>query len=67
LEFDERVLRIGDDAAVRVAATVDFPREFPVTDESPLRLSVRKLGAKKVFRWYGGGGGAEDEKREASA
>jgi len=50
-----------------VAATVDFPREFPVTDESPLRLSVRKLGAKKVFRWYGGGGGAEDEKREASA
>jgi hypothetical protein len=50
LEFDERVLRIGDDAAVRVAATVDFPREFPVTDESPLRVRVRKLGASSSRR-----------------
>lgn len=55
LEFDEKVLRLGPDCALRLAASVDFPREYPPRrdDEGGLRLNVKKLGVKKCFRWYG--------------
>lgn len=55
LEFDEKVLRLGPDCALRLAASVDFPREYPpprLDDEGGLRLNIKKLGVKKCFRWY---------------
>lgn len=55
LEFDEKVLRLGPDCALRLAASVDFPREYPPPrhdDDGALRLSIKKLGVKKCFRWY---------------
>jgi len=53
LEFDEKILRLGPDCALRRAASVDFPREYPLPeiDEGPLRLKIKKLGVKKCFRW----------------
>jgi len=53
LEFDEKILRLGPDCALRLAASVDFPREYPLPeiDEGPLRLKIKKLGVKKCFRW----------------
>lgn len=53
VEFDEKILRLGDDCALRLAASLDFPREFPPPrDQGPLQLNVKKLGVKKRFKWY---------------
>ena len=38
LEFDETLVRLGRDCALRMAASVDFPREYPARG-SGLRLT----------------------------
>ena len=53
LEFDETLLTIGRDCALRVAANLDFPREYPPsTRGGGPRLDVRNLGVKFRKRWY---------------
>ena len=53
LEFDETLLTIGRDCALRVAANLDFPREYPPsTRGGGPRLDVRNLGVKVRKRWY---------------
>ena len=54
LEFDEKILRFGPDCALRMAASLDFPREYPPPqpEDGPVRLNIKKLGVKKCFRWY---------------
>jgi len=52
LEFDETLLRIGQDCALRVAANLDFPREYPASKGSGPRLDVRNFGVKFRKRWY---------------
>ena len=51
LEFDETLVRLGRDCALRMAASVDFPREYPARG-SGLRLDVRNFGVKFRKRWY---------------
>ncbi|KAJ7534089.1 hypothetical protein O6H91_13G079100 [Diphasiastrum complanatum] len=50
LEFDEHVVQIGKYTRLRVAAAVEFPRQFPVEKgENPLRIEVRRLGLKTTI------------------
>ena len=51
LEFDETLVRLGRDCTLRMAANVDFPREYPARG-SGLRLDVRNFGVKFRKRWY---------------
>lgn len=47
LEFDEHVVNIGQNTKLRVAASVDFPRQFPLkAGEQPIRVHVNRLGVK---------------------
>jgi hypothetical protein len=51
VQFDEHVVRIGEFTTMRVAAALDFPRQFPLEDgEQPVKLRVTRLGIKsKIF------------------
>lgn len=58
LEFDERMLSLGETTAagvksastMRLSATAQLPREWPVKDEQPLvRLSLNKLALRVVI------------------
>jgi hypothetical protein len=51
VQFDEHVVRIGEFTTMRVAAALDFPRQFPLEDgEQPVKLRVTRLGLKsKIF------------------
>ena len=52
LELAEQSVRIGRDTVLRVAATVDLPREFPLPeDEPPFRLNLDKLAIKSRLRY----------------
>jgi len=52
LELAEQSLRLGRDTVLRVAATVDLPREFPLPeDEPPFRLNLDKLAIKSRLRY----------------
>jgi hypothetical protein len=52
LELAEQSVRIGRDTVLRVAATVDLPREFPLPeDEPPLRVNLDKLAIKSRLRY----------------
>mmetsp|Transcript_55149 Transcript_55149/g.175421 ORF Transcript_55149/g.175421 Transcript_55149/m.175421 type:complete len:291 (-) Transcript_55149:202-1074(-) len=47
LEFDERVLKIGDQSALRLGASVDIPHSLPVEEgDSLLNFDVHRLGLK---------------------
>jgi len=37
VEFDEKLFRVGPDCALRMAASVDFPREFPLPQGESLK------------------------------
>ena len=59
LEFDENLLRLGDEFALRLAASLDFPRGVGLgnggvrsMDGAPTRLRVNKLGVKKKVCWW---------------
>ena len=52
LEFDETLLTIGRDCALRAAANLDFPREYPSATGSGPRLDARNFGVKFRKRWY---------------
>ncbi|KAL2649705.1 hypothetical protein R1flu_017833 [Riccia fluitans] len=50
LEFDEHLIKLGEHTRLRLAASVDFPRKFPLEEgEQPLRLRVHRLGIKTVI------------------
>lgn len=52
LELAEQSLRLGRDTVLRVAATVDLPREFPLPeDEPPFRVNLDKLAIKSRLRY----------------
>ena len=52
LELAEQSLRLGRDTVLRVAATVDLPREFPLPeDEPPFRVNLDKLAVKSRLRY----------------
>ena len=55
LELSEQSLRLGRDTVLRVAATVDFPRQWPLAeDEPPLNVKLDKLALKTRLRYnYG--------------
>eukprot|EP00897_Mesotaenium_endlicherianum_P003409 jgi/Mesen1/3096/ME000184S02164 len=47
LEFDEQVVELGKHTALRVAATLHFPRRIPLPPgEQPFRISMNRLGLK---------------------
>lgn len=47
LEFDEQIVRLGEHTALRVAATLHFPRRIPLEPgEPPLRVTMHRLGLK---------------------
>lgn len=47
LEFDEHVINIGEHTSMRIAAAIEFPREFPLKEgEQPIRVRVDRLGLK---------------------
>ncbi|BBM98212.1 hypothetical protein MPTK1_1g11750 [Marchantia polymorpha subsp. ruderalis] len=50
LEFDEHLIRLGEHTKLRLAASVDFPRKFPLEEgEQPVRLRVHRLGLKTLI------------------
>eukprot|EP00850_Spirogloea_muscicola_P013618 SM000093S24429 [mRNA] locus=s93:329430:332360:+ [translate_table: standard] len=50
LEFDEQVVRIGQHTNLRLAATVDFPRRFPLEEgEQPFLIRMHRLGIKTTL------------------
>ncbi|GBG89239.1 hypothetical protein CBR_g48947 [Chara braunii] len=47
VEFDEHVLHLGRHTNMRVAATLQFPRRFPLEQgDEPFHLCVRRLGLR---------------------
>ncbi|KAI5062034.1 hypothetical protein GOP47_0022573 [Adiantum capillus-veneris] len=47
LEFDEHVVNIGQHTKLRVAASIEFPRQFPLEEgEQPIRVHINRLGIK---------------------
>ena len=47
VEFDEHIINIGYHTKLRVAASVDFPRHFPLGEgEQPVRVHINRLGIK---------------------
>lgn len=47
LEFDEHVVNIGRNTKLRVAASIDFPRQLPLEEgEQPIRVCINRLGIK---------------------
>ena len=50
IEFDEQVVALGPNVALRGAAGIQFPRQLPVEEgRNPLNLNVSRLGLKS--RW----------------
>ncbi|KAL3702076.1 hypothetical protein R1sor_020098 [Riccia sorocarpa] len=50
LEFDEHLIKLGEHTKLRLAASVDFPRKFPLEEgEQPLRLRIHRLGLKTLI------------------
>lgn len=47
LEFEDAKIPVGQFGTMRLAASVDFPRELPLQDgEQPFRLQIMRLGVK---------------------
>eukprot|EP00249_Psilotum_nudum_P011443 c23180_g1_i3 orf=340-744(-) len=47
LEFDEHVIDFGKYTKFRVAAAIDFPRQFPLEEgEQPIKVHVLRLGVR---------------------
>ena len=47
LEFEDAKIPVGQFGTMRLAASVDFPRELPLQDgEQPFRLRIMRLGVK---------------------
>jgi hypothetical protein len=47
VEFEDQKFPIGKFGTMRVAASVDFPRKFPLEEgEQPFRLRITQLGLK---------------------
>lgn len=47
LEFDEHLVRLGEYTTIRVAAALDFPRQFPLPEgEQPIKVRINRLGLK---------------------
>lgn len=47
LEFEDPTIPFGSFGTMRLAASVDFPRQFPLQEgEQPFRLSINRLGLK---------------------
>lgn len=47
LQFEDPTIPFGSFGTMRLAASVDFPRQFPLQEgEQPFRLSINRLGLK---------------------
>ena len=51
VEFDQRLISLGPNAAVRFAGAAHFPRQIPVPEgEAPLDWEIDRLGAPPL-KW----------------
>eukprot|EP00899_Mesostigma_viride_P026822 jgi/Mesvir1/7324/Mv19136-RA.1 len=51
VELDERGIKVGEDASLRVGAVVDFPRTYPLDEGQDLiSMDLRRLGLKVKTR-----------------
>lgn len=51
VELAEQSIQLGAETILRAAATVDFPRQWPITEEDTVRLHLDKVAFKTRIRY----------------